>query len=114
MTGGGSSKGWNLSRAERERLFLGRGFFGAVRGGFGLYYDQISTYYYLPVVQSNPPMALTRTLAQASLANTPFPTAYAAIRSGQFVAPEGQDWLEATAERVAQNPLNYSLALAAE
>ena len=39
---------------------------------------------------------------------------YSAIRSGQFVAPEAQDWLEATAERVAKNPLNYSLAQAAE
>ena len=42
------------------------------------------------------------------------PRVYAAKRSGQFVAPEGQDWLEATAGKIAANPLNYSLAQAAE
>jgi phenylpropionate dioxygenase-like ring-hydroxylating dioxygenase large terminal subunit len=39
---------------------------------------------------------------------------YAALRSGQFVAPETQDWLAATAEKIAQNPVNYALAEAAE
>ncbi len=42
------------------------------------------------------------------------PKVYAAKRSGQFVAPENQDWLQAIDERIAANPLNYSLALAAE
>ena len=42
------------------------------------------------------------------------PKVYEGVRSGQFVAPEAQDWLEATAEKVVANPLNYSLAQAAE
>ena len=42
------------------------------------------------------------------------PALYRGLRSGQFVAPASQDWLAATRERVASNPLNYSMALAAE
>jgi len=42
------------------------------------------------------------------------PKVYEGVRSGQFVAPEARDWLEATAEKIAANPLNYSLAQAAE
>jgi hypothetical protein len=42
------------------------------------------------------------------------PAVYAGIRSGQFLAPEAADWFQAYRDKVAANPLNYALALAAE
>ncbi len=43
----------------------------AVRAGFGLYYDPLTSYYLLPVVQGNPPFRLTRTVD-----NAPFPNGF--------------------------------------
>lgn len=54
----------------------------AVRAGFGRYDDQLSTYYYLPLIQSNPPMALTRTLTPNAQTQLPFPNGYQSIRNG--------------------------------
>jgi outer membrane receptor protein involved in Fe transport len=49
----------------------------AVRGGAGVYHDQITSYFYLPVTEANPPFALTRTLE-----NPPFPNGFAVLTSG--------------------------------
>ena len=53
----------------------------AVRGGLGFYFDPITSYYYLPVVEANPPFKLTRTVN-----NPPFPGGFAGIRSGVLPA----------------------------
>jgi hypothetical protein len=52
----------------------------AVRGGFGLYYDPLTSYYFLPVIQANPPFRLARILD-----NAPFPNGLPALRN----APPG-------------------------
>ncbi len=49
----------------------------ALRAGFGIYHDQLTTYYQLPVIESNPPFGLTKLLN-----NPPFPNGFATIRSG--------------------------------
>ena len=49
----------------------------ALRAGFGMYYDPITSYYYLNVVQNNPPYGLVRTVS-----NAPFPNGAALIASG--------------------------------
>ena len=49
----------------------------ALRGGFGLYFDPLTSYYYVPVAETNPPFKLTRTLN-----NPPYPGGFAAIASG--------------------------------
>lgn len=51
----------------------------ALRGGLGVYHDQITSYYYLPMVEANPPFNLTRTVN-----NPPFPSAYQEIASGRL------------------------------
>lgn len=49
----------------------------ALRGGAGLYYDQLTSYYYLQVVEGNPPFGLSR-----SIQNPPFPGGQALLASG--------------------------------
>ncbi|MBI2817404.1 MAG: TonB-dependent receptor [Acidobacteria bacterium] len=52
-----------------------------LRGGFGLYHDQITSYYMMPLASTNPPIGVTRTLR-----NPPFPNAYQQIRAGSLPA----------------------------
>ena len=40
------------------------------------------------------------------------PSVYDGLRGGQFVAPEGQDWLEAWRENLERTPLSSAPALA--
>lgn len=49
----------------------------ALRGGLGIYHDQITSYYYLPAIESNPPFRLSRRVP-----NAVFPTAFNEISSG--------------------------------
>ncbi|MBI2817401.1 MAG: TonB-dependent receptor [Acidobacteria bacterium] len=53
----------------------------ALRGGFGLYHDQITSYYMAPLASTNPPFGLTRTLR-----NPPFPNANEQIMQGVLPA----------------------------
>lgn len=42
----------------------------AVRGGMGLFFDPLGSYYYLPVIQGNPPFRLGRRINSASFPGT--------------------------------------------
>jgi outer membrane receptor protein involved in Fe transport len=61
----------------------------ALRGGVGMYHDQITSYFYLPVIESNPPFALTRTLPFP-----PFPNAYELFATGELPSLFGLQLLE--------------------
>jgi len=90
MTDPALTTGKNLFRNPSLKNFAPRlGFawdvFGdqktALRGGFGFYYDPLTSYYYVPVAETNPPFKLTRTV------NTPpYPGGFTALSNGSLPA----------------------------
>ncbi len=79
----------------------------AVRGGIGLYHDQITSYYYLQVIEGNPPFGLSR-----SVSNAPFPNGQALINSGALPSAFDLTLLEYDLKQPSR--LQYNIGLQQE